>query len=165
MHWTINKRYHLAAVLLGVTLFFLAGCARRDSKADLAPVEFTPYTIEDSSRIRAYPDGLQLYIVKQGPGDYPQNGENVRLHYYGVLADGTVFDESYSRDEPLEFTIGSGKVIAGLESAAKKLRFGTKAIAFVPPALGYGDGKSTKLPPKIPANARLTLHLDMVGSF
>lgn len=126
---------------------------------------FVPYAVQDSARITRYPDGLSLYIVEAGPGDYPQNGERVRMHYHGTLDDGTVFDDSYSRGEPLEFTVGSGKVIAGIESAARKLRFGTKAIAVVPPSLGYGDGTESKLPPKIPANARLTFHIDMVGSF
>ncbi|MBL0016200.1 MAG: FKBP-type peptidyl-prolyl cis-trans isomerase [Bacteroidetes bacterium] len=77
---------------------------------------------------------------------------------------------SYTRGTPLDFTIGSGKVIPGIESAARKLRLGTKAIVTIPPALGYGDGKDAngkdvKLPPKIPANARLTFHIDLVGSF
>jgi FKBP-type peptidyl-prolyl cis-trans isomerase len=148
-----------------VTLCFTS-CNRSGSKEELAPVAFTPYIIADSSRITTYPNGLKLYIVKQGPGDYPQNGERVLLHYQGRLADGTVFDDSYTRGEPLEFYIGGERVIAGIEDAAQRLRFGTQAIAIIPPSLGYGDGKSANgLPPKIPANATLTFHLDMVGSF
>jgi FKBP-type peptidyl-prolyl cis-trans isomerase len=180
MRWTINKDMRFlgglgaslrnvrsGGMILGfAAMLSLAACKRSGSKEDFAPIDFTPYTIADSARITTYPNGLKLYVVKQGPGDYPDKGGRVLLHYQGRLADGTVFDDSYSRGEPLEFSIGGGKVIAGIEDAAKRLRFGTRAIAIIPPDLGYGDGKSSNgLPPKIPANATLTFHLDMVGSF
>jgi FKBP-type peptidyl-prolyl cis-trans isomerase len=144
-----------------------SGCGKKAiEKPSADAIQFKPYTIQDSSRIVTYPDGLKLYVVKGGSGDYPINGTNVRMHYYGTLDDGTVFDESYSRNEPLEFGMGSEKVIEGIELAVRKLRLGSQAIAIIPPSLGYGDGKGKQeLPPKIPANARLTFHLDLIGSF
>lgn len=164
MRLTINnmcRRFSLGVLVLSLAL---VSCRKAKEKGE--PIPFKPYSVADSSKIKTYPDGLRLYVVKQGPGDYPQNGENVRMHYYGVLDNGTVFDDSYSRGEPLTFSMGSGKVIAGIESAAQKLRFGTQAIAYVPASLGYGDGGADqKLPPKIPANSALTFHIDMVGSF
>ena len=157
----------LFLTILSATMF--AGCIKYNgNEDDLASksIPFKRYVLADSTRIVTYPDGLKLYIVKAGSGDYPANGDNVMMHYQGTLEDGSVFDDSYLRGEPLEFKVGAGRVIAGMESAAKKLRLGSKAILVVPPSLGYGDGTGKdKLPPKIPANATLTFHIEMVGSF
>lgn len=152
-----------------VTIALLLGsCGRsQDIGATTVPnAVFAPFEVGDPSQIVTYPDGLRLYTVEQGVGDYATNGTTVYLHYGGLLEDGTVFDESYSRGEPFSFIIGSKKVIPGIEEAVKKMRLGSKAIAFVPPSLGYGDGKAPNdLPPKIPANARLTFHIDLIGTF
>lgn len=168
MRSTTKTSVALVAVLLLVAMLHTACGHKADHAAGNAgsTAAFKPYVIQDSSKIVTYPDGLQLYVSKPGPGDFPINGTHVRMHYYGLLDDGTVFDESFSRDEPLEFTVGSSTVIDGIELAVKKLRLGSQAIAIIPPTLGYGDGKGKHpLPPKIPANARLTFHLDLIGSF
>jgi FKBP-type peptidyl-prolyl cis-trans isomerase len=168
MRSTTKSTVAMGALLL-LAILLHTGCGRKpeaDATGDGAAVPFKPYAIQDSSKIVTYPDGLQLYVVKAGPGDFPINGTHVRMHYYGVLDDGTVFDQSYSRGEPLAFTMGASTVIDGIELAVKKLRLGSQAIAIIPSTLGYGDGKGKhELPPKIPANARLTFHLDLIGSF
>ncbi len=155
--------------MLMLTALLLTGCARtaRDRAADAVPIKgFKPYVIADSSKIITYPNGLKIYTVEAGPGDYPVNGIKVKMHYYGMLDDGTVFDDSYSRGLPLEFSMGSASVIDGITETVKKVRLGSKVIAIIPSELGYGDGKGKDgLPPKIPANARLTFHLDLLGSF
>ena len=144
----------------------LMGCMHRAAEPLPEKSAFVPYAITDSSKITTYPDGLQLYVVSPGPGDYPQNGDQVTMQYVGYLADGTVFDDSYQREKPFSFSIGGGRVIAGIDAAVRKLRLGSKAILVVPPSLGYGDGTGdNKLPPKIPANATLTFHIDLIGSF
>lgn len=151
-----------AALLLSLAV---ASCGRKEQVVN-GPSNFTPYIIGDSSRITTYPDGMRIYVVEQGPGDFSQNGDKVLMHYQGRLDDGTIFDDSYSRGKPLEFAVGAGKVIQGIDLTARRLRLGTKAIAVIPPILGYGDGNGeSKLPPKIPANATLTFHLHLVGSF
>ncbi|MFM2376440.1 MAG: hypothetical protein RLZZ165_1537, partial [Bacteroidota bacterium] len=128
------------------------------------PPSFTPYVVLDSSRIVTYPEGLELYIVKSGWGDYPQNGDNVLLHYQGMLQNGSVFDDSYRRDEPLVFKMGSGRIIPGMEAGLKKIRYGTQAILSIPPRLGYGSGKD-KTPSNIPRDATLTFHIHLLGNF
>jgi peptidyl-prolyl cis-trans isomerase A (cyclophilin A) len=172
MRSTIKDMFRSISALLCIApiIFIFSACGKKNADSEVFASKFEPYQITDSAQVKTYPDGLSIYVVEAGPGDVPQNGEHVQMHYHGILDDGTVFDESYSRNAPLEFTIGSGKVIAGIESAARKLRLGTKAIVTIPPSLGYGDGKDAngkdvKLPPKIPANARLTFHIDLVGSF
>jgi peptidylprolyl isomerase len=66
-----------------------------------------------------------------------KSGDTVRVHYTGKLEDGTVFDSSADR-EPLEFTIGSGQVIPGVERAVTGMEPGEKKSAEVAPEDGYG---------------------------
>jgi peptidylprolyl isomerase len=169
MHLTINHKIWAGAIVGTMLSLALVGCGRSVAPTDEQPtaaVAFQPLAITDSSKIVTYPNGLQLYIAFQGPGDFPINGTHVQLHFSGRLEDGTIFDESYRRGKPLEFSLGSGSVIKGIEDAVKKMRLGSKAIAVIPPSLGYGDGKGkNELPPKIPANATLTFQLELIGTF
>ena len=65
-------------------------------------------------------------------------GDTVRIHYTGTLDDGTVFDSSEGRD-PLEFAVGSGMIISGLDKAIPGMAVGDKKIVNVPSAEAYGD--------------------------
>ena len=85
-----------------------------------------------------------------------KDGDTVRIHYTGKLQDGTVFDSSLER-EPLEFTLGEGTVIPGLEDAIWDMDVGQSKTVTIPPEKAYGphfDGKESvierdKLPPEI----------------
>jgi FKBP-type peptidyl-prolyl cis-trans isomerase 2 len=66
-----------------------------------------------------------------------KSGDKVQIHYTGKLEDGTVFDSSSNR-EPLEFTIGAGQVIAGVEQAVTGMEPGQTKSATIPPEEGYG---------------------------
>lgn len=66
-----------------------------------------------------------------------KNGDTVRVHYTGKLEDGSVFDSSEQRD-PLEFTVGSGQVIPGFESAVTGMAVGESKSATLPPEEAYG---------------------------
>ncbi|WP_027178232.1 FKBP-type peptidyl-prolyl cis-trans isomerase [Maridesulfovibrio bastinii] len=68
-----------------------------------------------------------------------KDGDKVRVHYKGSLEDGTVFDSSYERNEPLEITLGQGMLIPGFEKAVVGLQAGEKVSATIAPAEGYGD--------------------------
>ncbi|EGV31789.1 peptidylprolyl isomerase FKBP-type [Thiorhodococcus drewsii AZ1] len=67
-----------------------------------------------------------------------QNGNTVKIHYTGTLDDGTVFDSSNGR-EPLEFTLGSGGVIPGFESAVTGMSVGETKTVTIPPEQAYGQ--------------------------
>ena len=67
-----------------------------------------------------------------------KNGDKVKVHYKGTLADGVVFDSSEGR-EPLEFTIGQGQVIPGFENGVIGLSAGEKKIIIIPCAEAYGE--------------------------
>ncbi len=169
MNLSTNNKVWAGVMAFMLLCTVIGGCTRAEALTDETPaaaLTFQPLAITDSSKIVTYPNGLQLYIAFHGPGDYPINGTHVQLHYQGKLDDGSVFDESYSRGKPLEFSLGSGTVIKGIEDAVKKMRLGSKAIAIIPPGLGYGDGKGKNgLPKKIPANATLSFQLELIGTF
>ncbi|MCO6440340.1 MAG: FKBP-type peptidyl-prolyl cis-trans isomerase [Nitrococcus mobilis] len=92
-------------------------------------------------------------------------GETVFVHYTGWLEDGTRFDSSHDRGEPLEFSLGAGLVIPGWEEGIIGMRAGGRRKLTVPPELGYGArGAGTVIPP----NAHLTFEielLDVMGKF
>jgi len=67
-----------------------------------------------------------------------QNGNTVRIHYTGTLADGTQFDSSEGRD-PLEFQVGSGQIIVGLDKALPGMKVGDKKVVEVPADEAYGE--------------------------
>lgn len=66
-----------------------------------------------------------------------KNGDTVRIHYSGKLTDGTQFDSSAGR-QPLEFTLGAGQVIPGLEAHIEGMEPGAKSSVTIPPEAGYG---------------------------
>lgn len=67
-----------------------------------------------------------------------KHGDTVKVHYQGALEDGTIFDSSYEK-EPLEFTIGEGKIIPGFENAVVGMGSGESKKITVSPEQGYGD--------------------------
>lgn len=67
-----------------------------------------------------------------------KNGDTVNIHYTGTLADGSVFDSSEGRD-PLEFEVGSGMIIVGLDNAIPGMTVGEKKIVKIPSDEAYGD--------------------------
>ena len=66
-------------------------------------------------------------------------GKKVRAHYRGTLDDGTVFDSSYERDEPLEFTAGIGQMIPGFDAAVVTMTLGEKRTVHIPAKDAYGE--------------------------
>ncbi|XP_011622059.1 FK506-binding protein 2 isoform X1 [Amborella trichopoda] len=75
-------------------------------------------------------------------------GDKVKVHYRGTLTDGTVFDSSYERADPIDFELGAGQVIKGWDQGILGMCVGEKRKLKIPSKLGYGSQGS---PPKIPA--------------
>jgi len=92
--------------------------------------------------------GLRYKIIQKGDGKKPESGQTVSVHYKGQLADGTVFDSSYKRNQPLDFPIGRGQVISGWDEGIQLLQVGDKARLVIPSDLGYGSqGAGGVIPP------------------
>lgn len=92
--------------------------------------------------------GLRYQIIQKGSGKAAVKGKIVSVHYKGQLADGTVFDSSYKRNQPLDFTVGVGQVISGWDEGIGLLEVGDKARLVIPSDLGYGSrGAGGVIPP------------------
>ena len=103
--------------------------------------------------------GLRYQILQKGNGIQATKGVTVSVHYKGQLTDGTVFDSSYKRKEPIEFKLGMGQVIAGWDEGISLLRVGDKARFVIPSNLGYGNrGAGEAIPP----NANLIFDVELV---
>ena len=103
--------------------------------------------------------GIKIEDVRIGDGKEAHKGDNVSVNYLGTLADGTKFDSSYDRNEPITFKLGSGQVIEGWEKGIVGMKVGGKRILTIPPDKAYGaDG----YPPVIPPNATLKFEVELV---
>ncbi len=93
-----------------------------------------------------------------------KSGDTVRLHYKGTLDDGSVFDSSEGR-EPLEFTVGSGQIIPGLDSAIPGMKVGDEKTVRIEPEDAYGarNPAATQAVPRthIPENVALSIGLQL----
>jgi peptidyl-prolyl cis-trans isomerase A (cyclophilin A) len=92
--------------------------------------------------------GLRYQIIQKGSGKQATKGAKVSVHYKGQLEDGQVFDSSYTRKQPIDFTVGVGQVIEGWDEGILLLQVGDKARFVIPSYLGYGSrGAGGVIPP------------------
>lgn len=104
--------------------------------------------------------GLQYQDTLVGSGATAKPGDTVSVHYTGTLTDGTKFDSSLDRNQPFEFTIGAGRVIAGWEEGLVGMNVGGKRKLVIPPALGYGAAGAGGV---IPPNATLFFEIELLA--
>lgn len=92
--------------------------------------------------------GLRYQILQEGNGSKAAKGQTVSVHYKGQLSDGTVFDSSYKRNQPIDFALGVGQVIPGWDEGIGLLKVGDKARFVIPSDLAYGSrGAGGVIPP------------------
>ncbi len=103
--------------------------------------------------------GLRYQIIQKGDGAKAEKGKTVSVHYKGSLTDGTVFDSSFKRNQPIDFPLGMGNVIAGWDEGIALLQVGDKARFVIPPYLGYGETGAGGV---IPPNATLIFDVELV---
>ncbi|WP_445955142.1 peptidylprolyl isomerase [Yeosuana sp.] len=103
--------------------------------------------------------GLRYQIIQKGDGKKAEKGKMVSVHYKGQLADGTVFDSSYKRNEPIDFEVGVGQVISGWDEGILLLKVGDKARFVIPSHLGYGSNGAGGV---IPPNATLIFDVELM---
>ncbi|HEY0886014.1 MAG TPA: FKBP-type peptidyl-prolyl cis-trans isomerase [Ramlibacter sp.] len=105
------------------------------------------------------PSGLQYMVLRQGNGPRPRATDTVRVNYHGTLLDGTVFDSSYERGQPVEF--GLDQVIPGWTEGLGLMPVGAKYRFWIPANLGYGE-KGTQGGP-IGPNATLVFDVELLA--
>lgn len=105
------------------------------------------------------PSGLRYVVLKEGKGKKtPSRGATITAHYTGRLLNGTKFDSSVDRGEPLKFPVGVGRVIKGWDEAFLAMEKGEKRILIIPPSLAYGDQAIGPIPP----NSTIVFEVELV---
>ena len=104
--------------------------------------------------------GLRYQILQKGTGKQATKGAGVSVHYKGQLLDGTVFDSSYKRKDPIDFNVGLGQVIAGWDEGILLLQVGDKARFVIPSNLAYGAAGAGGV---IPPDATLIFDVELMG--
>ena len=97
---------------------------------------------------------------KKEAGKQATKGAGVSVHYKGQLLDGTVFDSSYKRKDPIDFNVGLGQVIAGWDEGILLLQVGDKARFVIPSNLAYGSAGAGGV---IPPDATLIFDVELMA--
>jgi len=119
----------------------------------------TAFLLENSTRegVMTTDSGLQYEVIEAGSGATPTADDSVQVHYRGTLIDGTEFDSSYSRGEPVTF--GVGQVISGWTEALQLMQVGAKYKLFIPSDLAYGAGGAGE---RIGPNSALVFEVELL---
>lgn len=115
-------------------------------KAEI-PVATVSYDVQGKDT-NTTASGLKYIIVKEGTGIQAASGNTVKVHYTGYFTNGTIFDSSVERGEPIEFVLGAGNVIKGWDEGIALLKVGGKARLIIPYSLGYGENDFYTIPGK-----------------
>lgn len=116
-------------------------------------------TTQPTTRTTA--SGLTIIEVKVGDGDVAGQGDKVSVHYTGRLKDGTKFDSSYDRNEPIQFVLGEHQVIPGWDEGIAGMKVGEKRKLIIPPDLAYGANGTPD--GTIPPNSTLYFDVELMG--
>jgi len=106
--------------------------------------------------------GLFHLIDNKGNNDFPSKGSTVSVHYSGKLIDGTIFDSSYQRKDPISFVLGKGQVIKGWDEGILKIAKGGSAKLVIPSNLAYGENGAGGI---IPPNSTLIFDVELIDFF
>lgn len=113
-----------------------------------------------SANTKVTDSGLQYEDTELGQGQVAAAGNFVTVHYTGWLMDGTQFDSSRDRQDPIQFTLGAQQVIAGWDEGVAGMHVGGKRKLTIPPSLAYGARGAGGV---IPPNATLLFEVELVS--
>lgn len=106
--------------------------------------------------VQSTASGLQYKVVTMGDGAKPAATDTVKVHYRGTLLDGTEFDSSYARNEPISFALN--RVIPGWTEGVQLMPVGSKFMFYIAPDLAYGEGGGGPIPP----NSTLVFEVELL---
>ena len=127
-----------------------AGLASGKIQGDAAPkIEPMPAALPTAKgQTMTTKGGVKYETLKKGTGEELKPGVVAMVHYEGKLENGTIFDNSRKKGEPMKVVLGTGRLIRGWEEALPGMKVGEIRKLFVPAAMAYGDEKNGSIPPK-----------------
>jgi FKBP-type peptidyl-prolyl cis-trans isomerase FklB len=154
-------------LILALALGLVTGCGVKDETAVAEKTSDTKpsatggdFLAENAKKegVKTTASGLQYLVIKSGTGATPKLTDGVKVHYHGTLTDGTVFDSSVERGEPISFPVSG--VIPGWTEALQLMKVGDKWKLFIPAKLAYGEQSPS---PRIPPNSVLLFEVELLG--
>ena len=136
-------------IVIGVLLVYAlkrAGVGAKGAAENRAQGEAFLEQNRQREEVTVTESGLQVEVLQAGEGErHPQSRDKVRVHYHGTLIDGSVFDSSVQRNDPIVF--GLNQVISGWTEGLQRMTEGEKVRLYIPPDLAYGNQRAGKIPP------------------
>ncbi len=152
--WFIVGAIAIVAVL--VVLFIVSPTNQQPSRAD-QEAQFMADN-QNAEGVVTTASGLQYMVLQEGTGPQPALSDVVTVHYHGTLLDGTVFDSSVERGEPLTYPLNA--MIDGWQEGVQLMPVGSKYRFWIPAELAYGSrGAGSAVPP----NAALIFDVELLG--
>ena len=175
MLYTPSSWRRISLLMFGCLVISLSACSGTDEAANSTAAAPSDQNIsedeagetgdsasaeqEPKGEVMTTASGLQHIELSAGAGRQAQAGDKVSVHYTGRLEDGTVFDSSRERGEPIEFVLGVGQVIPGWDEGIALMAVGGSSQLVIPPELAYGAAGAGGV---IPPNATLTFDVELV---
>ncbi len=147
-----------------VAALLLLGCkdstqTRSDKSAGATAPATSGVAGSQNNEMKTTASGLKYQVMKQGTGTVsPKATDTVNVHYHGTLLDGTVFDSSVQRGQPISFPLNG--VIRGWTEGLQLMKVGDKFKFEIPPNLAYGPNSPS---PQIPPNSTLVFEVELLG--
>ncbi len=157
---SLNARWLIT--LLSALFLFTTGCQPQATGESPSATAAADNDEVDMTTV----EGLQIKDLVVGDGPQAESGKNIVVHYTGWLFDpdksdnkGVQFDSSVDRNQPFQFPLGAGRVIAGWDQGFDGMQVGGKRVLLIPPELGYGTrGAGASIPP----NATLLFEVELL---
>ncbi|MGI2259271.1 FKBP-type peptidyl-prolyl cis-trans isomerase [Shewanella sp. GXUN23E] len=140
-------RLLLAVVVIACVLFYFFTTMNNQKAAQANLAAGQAFLQQNQARegVKVTPSGLQYEVLSKGEGTvHPSASDSVKVHYHGTLIDGSVFDSSVERGEPISFPLN--RVIKGWTEGLQLMTVGDKVRFFIPADLGYGNRAAGKIP-------------------
>ena len=154
--------FTILVVFVGIAVWFVVQKTKDVSQTAISPTPTaTPMPSPEAGQPVRYDNGLVVQDIVVGGGNTAENGDTLSVHYVGALENGTAFDSSYKRGQPIQFVLGSGQLIRGWELGLVGMKESGKRKLVIPPSLGYGSkGAGGGV---IPPNAILLFEIELVS--
>ena len=141
-------KFIVAIVIIAISAFVIYRMQENKKIAAESKKKGAEFLVKNKSQagVIETSTGLQ-YLISSAveSGETPQSNSRVKVHYHGTLIDGSVFDSSVERGQPITF--GLNQVIPGWTEGLQLMKKGEKFRFFIPPELGYGNRGAGAIPP------------------